>query len=206
LGKRKKHTTATGRKSATESNRIPTWVWLAGGGILAVLLVAGLYYLGTVGSEIGNTIDGVVISPDPGAGHQEGDIHDDHEVPTGGLHNSEWQQCGIYEEPIREENVVHSMEHGAVWLAYRPDLSADQVETLRELVRTERSQSREPLIVLAPKPELEVPIVASAWRVQLELDHAEDERLQAFVDQYQRGPFTPEPGANCVEGVGEPLS
>ena len=102
--------------------------------------------------------------------------------------------------------MVHSLEHGAVWIAYQPDLPEDQVETLRQLVRSERSRQRVPLIVLAPKPELESPIVATAWRVQLELDNANDTCLAAFVDEYQRGPLTPEPQANCVNGIGEPLS
>jgi hypothetical protein len=65
---------------------------------------------------------------------------------------------------------------------------------------------REPLILLTPKPELETPIVASAWRVRLELDDASDERLVEFVQQYQQGPFTPEPGAACTGGIGQPLS
>lgn len=149
----------------------------------------------------------MVILPDQARGHQEGDLHTDDEVPAGGVHNSAWQNCGIYNEPVREENVIHSMEHGAVWIAYQPDLPAEQVDELRQLVRSERSRKAEPLIVLVPKSDLkESPIVATAWRVQLKLDNATDERLAAFVGKYQRGPLTPEPQANCVDGVGEPVS
>jgi len=54
-------------------------------------------------------------------------------------------------------------------------------------------------------PNLDSPIVATAWRVQLNLDDAADERLVQFVNKYQKGPFTPEPGANCVGGIGEPI-
>lgn len=212
MAKQKKRTSVVSsrkrpRPVAAEKSSLPLWVWLCGVGVLAALLVGGLFFLGNMQPPaLASDIDGVVILPDMGAGHQEGDLHDEDEVPAGGAHNSAWQNCGIYAEPIREENVVHSLEHGAVWLAYRPDLPEAEVETLRELVRSERSRQREPLIVLAPKPELESPIVATAWRVQLELDSAGDERLAAFVDEYQRGPLTPEPQANCVNGVGEPLS
>lgn len=194
-------------KAPQQRPKIPSWIWLAGGGAGVVLLVVGLFYLGYQGQAIANSgIEGLVILPDPGAGHQEGDIHADDEVPAGGLHSAQWQNCGIYDEPVREENVVHSMEHGAVWIAYQPDLPADQVELLRGLVRQERSRQREPLIVLAPKPSLDVPVVATAWRVQLELEDAADERLVEFLKRYQRGPFTPEPGATCAGGIGEPLS
>ncbi len=194
-------------KTTPKQAKIPVWTWFIGAAVILVLLIAALFYLGTQGPAIANSgIEGLVILPDPGAGHQEGDIHDDNEVPAGGAHNAQWQNCGIYEQPIRQENVVHSMEHGAAWIAYQPELPPEQVETLRDLVRRERSRQREPLIVLAPQPGLDVPIVATAWRVQLDLDDASDERLVQFVRRYQRGPFTPEPGASCVGGIGEPLS
>jgi len=184
-----------------QQQKIPTWWWLAGGGTLLVLLVAGLFYLGYQGQAIANSgIEGLEIFPDPGRGHQEGDIEYNRVAPVGGLHNPNWINCGIYTEPVRRENVIHSMEHGAVWLAYQPDLPANQVDTLRNIVRQEQSRRGEPLVVLAPQPGLNAPIVATAWRVQLELEDANDERLQAFLDRYQRGPFTPEVGASCAFG------
>ncbi|MFQ5613642.1 MAG: DUF3105 domain-containing protein [Anaerolineae bacterium] len=198
--------------------RIPVWVWFVGGGVLAVLLVAGLFYLGIrdrtqaaesnlVPSNLNSgEIEGLVIYPDPGAGHQEGDIAYNQEVPPGGPHNAALQNCGIYDEPVRAENVLHSLEHGAVWIAYRPDLPENQVEFLREVVRQERRTRRQALIVLAPKPDLSVPIVATAWRAQLELEDATDERLLLFVSRFQKGPFTPEPGASCGGGTGRPRS
>jgi hypothetical protein len=187
--------------------RNPLYIWLIIGGVGLVVLVAVLFYLGYQGQAIANSgIEGLVIFPDPGRGHADGEISYDQVAPVGGIHNSTWLHCGIYAEPVRRENVIHSMEHGAVWLAYQPELPADQVETLRGIVRGERSSRGEALIVLAPMPGLDAPIVATAWRVQLKLEDAFDERLQLFLNRYQRGPFTPEPGANCTfGGIGEPL-
>ena len=194
--------------TASRQSKIPTWAWLAGGGVLALLAVIGLLYLGnqTPGAVRGD-IDGALIFPDPGRGHRDGDLPYTQDVPVGGLHNPEWQNCGIYDQPVRTENAVHSMEHGAVWIAYQPDLPTDQVETLRSLVRQEQAGSQERWILLAPKPDLADPIVATAWRVQLRLDNAADPNLAQFVRQYQKGPYYPEPGANCTfGGIGEPLS
>lgn len=63
------------------------------------------------------------------------------------------------------------------------------------------------MIILAPKPNLDAPIVAAAaWRTQLELEDPLIERLAQFVSRYQRSPFAPESGAVCTGGVGAPLS
>lgn len=150
-------------------------------------------------------IEGVEFFPDSGIEHQEGDIHYDENVPSGGTHSAAWQNCGIYDEPVPEEPVVHSLEHGAVWIAYQPDLPAEQVEILRDLVRQAQQEQGERLVLLAPQPGLETPIVATAWRVQLELDDASDERLSQFVSRYQNGSLAPEPEAPCTGSIGEPI-
>jgi hypothetical protein len=185
----------------------PLWVWVSGGLAVLGLLTAGLLYLGLARpGRAGDDIAGLVLLPEQERGHVDGDIDHPDDVPAGGVHNDAWQNCGIYTEPVRDENVIHSMEHGAVWLAYQPNLPANQVEILQALVRQERSRLREPMIVLAPKPGLDAPIIVTAWRVQLALEDAGDERLVQFVRRYQRGPYTPELGASCFDSLGEPLS
>ena len=119
--------------------------------------------------------------------------------PVGGLHNPTWQNCGIYGEPIRKEMGVHSMEHGAVWITYLPDLPAAAVDTLRALVRGW------PYALLSPYPGLRSPIVASAWGVQMPVESAGDPRLSTFLSQYVNGLQTPEPGAPCSGGEGKPI-
>lgn len=119
--------------------------------------------------------------------------------PVGGPHDPVWQNCGIYESPVRNENAVHSLEHGAVWLTYRPDLPAEEIASLQELVSTRR------YIVLSPYPELPAPVIATAWGVQLQLENPRSGQLVEFITQYLQGPQSPEPGAPCVGGLGAPL-
>lgn len=57
--------------------------------------------------------------------------------PVGGDHNPVWQNCGFYDKPIQNENGVHSLEHGAVWITYQPDLPSEQVDTLRKLAQSQ---------------------------------------------------------------------
>ena len=53
--------------------------------------------------------------------------------PVGGPHSGTWQNCGIYEAPINNENGVHSLEHGAVWITYDPSLPQEDIDTLNAL-------------------------------------------------------------------------
>ncbi len=129
--------------------------------------------------------------------HLEGSIEYDQDPPVGGIHNSVWQNCGFYGVPIDTEKAVHSFEHGAVWITYRPDLPADQVDELRE-------RARQPFTLVSPYPGLDSPVVASAWGVQLVLESAFDPRLAEFIDWFAQGPQTPEPRAPCSGGGGDP--
>ncbi len=129
--------------------------------------------------------------------HVAGPVQYAQTPPVGGDHAPVWQNCGFYREPIASELGVHSMEHGAVWVTYAPELSVSQVEVLRDLAADQT------YVLVSPFPGLPTPVVASAWGVQLRLPSAGDRRLPEFVDRYRQGPQTPEPGAPCTGGVGQ---
>ena len=124
--------------------------------------------------------------------------------PAGGNHAPVWLNCGIYDTAVGNENAVHALEHGAVWITYQPDLPTDQVETLRDTV-DELDSTESGHVILSPFEGLPSPIVASAWGLQVPVDDADDTRIEQFLHQYVRGPQTLEPGAVCSGGVGEPI-
>ena len=139
-------------------------------------------------------IPGVQEYPNLSRNHVVGPVAYPQTPPVGGDHASVWTTCGVYTTPLTNENAVHSLEHGAVWVTYRPDLPADQVSVLAGMV------SKYPYGLLSPFPGLDSPVVASAWGLQLKLPSASDPRLEEFVAKYQNGPQTPEPGASCSGG------
>ena len=66
-----------------------------------------------------------------------------HSPPFGGAHDYSWAACNgvVYPEPVRSENMVHSLEHGAVWIAYNPDqVTGDALDTLRGKVEASRTR------------------------------------------------------------------
>ena len=112
--------------------------------------------------------------------------------PVGGDHNPIWQNAGFYEEPVQNEKAVHTMEHGAVWITYEPDLPQDQKDELRQIVESQDC------LLASPYPDLRTPVVASAWGKQLRLQGVDDPGLREFIRSYRKGPQTPEPGASCT--------
>lgn len=114
--------------------------------------------------------------------------------PAGGKHNGVWLNCGIYEEPVQNENAAHSQEHGAVWITYDPELSEADVQTLTDAMPSTYA-------ILSPFPDLPAPVVVSSWGRQLQLDGADDPRLQQFIRDFSQASDIPEAGAACTGGT-----
>ena len=125
----------------------------------------------------------------------EGPIHYDRRPPTNGNHAPLWQNCGFYSEPIQDRHAVHSMDHGVVWITYRPNLPQQQLETLRPY-------GKKDYVIVSPYPGQDAPVIATSWRVQLELKSANDPRLEGFVNEFKISELAPLSGNRCVLGVG----
>lgn len=126
-----------------------------------------------------------------GAGHVEGTVEYEQNPPAGGEHNQMWLNCGIYDQPVPNENAVHSLEHGAIWVTYDPSISDEDLKALKlKLPST--------YIVLSPKEDLPSPIVLSGWNSQLQVDSVNDERITEFLEEFWKSQNVPEPGASCV--------
>jgi len=169
---------------------------VVGGGVLYVVASPGGGASGGAGASAGGGLEAVEHYTDLSADHVEEGETVEYDVfpPVGGEHYPVWQNCGVYAEPLRTEYAVHSLEHGAVWIAYEPGLPADQVETLAGLY------SPGDYLVISPVEGLPAPVVASAWGSQILLEGAEDPRLVEYLVEYVQGENTPEPGAPCSGG------
>lgn len=169
--------------------------------ILAVILAVTLVIVNQVqdnrerDAAASQPIDGIQEYPDVTFNHVENAVEYEQSPPVGGDHSPVWTNCGVYTEALPNENSVHSMEHGAVWITYDPEIGEEEIDKLTELVGT-RSY-----VLLSPYPGLDQPIAASAWGLQLKVDSADDSRLATFLDKYIQGEQTREPGAACSGGI-----
>ena len=190
-----RQTSSTRRRGRTiQTRKDRRWVWAVAAVVVLLFVLLGLLLSRGQSSEIA----GVETFTNLPRDHKDGLLTYPQTPPVGGVHNAVWQNCGIYDQPIANENGVHSLEHGAAWITYRPDMPAADVEQLRNLVRGQR------YTLLSPYPDLPMSVVASAWGVQLKLDGVGDPRLPQFIATYAQGPQTPEPGAPCSGGLSVP--
>jgi hypothetical protein len=164
--------------------------------VLAAFVVALVLDLRSGGGGPPGGVEDVDVGP---AGqHTEAAVDYPQSPPAGGEQNPVWQDAGFYEEPVQNETAVHTLEHGAVWITYQPDLPQEQKDAIRELVEAQTC------VLASPYEGLDAPVVASAWGKQVGLDGADDPDLESFIGAYLQGPQTPEPGAACTGGVGDP--
>lgn len=176
-----------------------------GGALLTVLLsvLAALVALSAAvllplvlsneGAVADATLDDVEVFEDLRTDHVEGEVDYELLPPPGGQHAPEWHVCGVFDRRLRDENVLHSLEHGTVWITYAPGLPEDGVEELADVLPPEG--------ILSPHPEQDAPVVITVWGRQLEVDDADDPRLELFVREYGDGLTAPEPAASCAGGV-----
>ena len=166
------------------------------GACLAIVLVA----ISCSGdpADVALSLDGVEYLAVASREHTDQDLDYPTLPPAGGDHLGIWHNCGVYTVPLLDEAAVHSLEHGAVWVTYRPDFGAEAILDLTgELVNREK-------LLVSPHPDQTPPVVVTAWARQLVLDGPDDRRLEAFIGQFTDGDAAPEARGTCQGGIGPP--
>ena len=141
-------------------------------------------------------IDGVEAYDIEDNSHVEGAIDYDQSPPVGGPHNPVWVNCGFYSSEVPNENAVHALEHGVVWITYT-DVDDDMLSSVNDL-----ADDNDRLLV-SEYPDQDSPLVLTAWNRQMPVDDLDDARVEDFIDTYTGDDsVAPEPGASCEGGVG----
>jgi hypothetical protein len=144
-----------------------------------------------------DNIEGVVRKKYESAQHVEATqrVAYDQSPPFGGPHDGTWADCNgtVYPKAVRTESMVHTLEHGAVWIAYNPDkVKGKALGTLKAKVEGQ------PYMVMSPYPGLDKPISLQSWGHQLKLTSADDGRIDEFIKSLRENQYqNPEPGGRC---------
>lgn len=188
-------------KQKREERRRKFWIYGTGSVVILALVVTVVSVFvvaqqnkSQISAAADKPIDGLQSFDGLSRNHTSSEVAYPQNPPVGGDHAPQLVNCGIYTDPVNTGEALHSLEHGTVWVTYRPDLPQQQIDALA------KEAASHPYELLSPYPDLPSPVVASAWGKQLKLDSADDPRLPVFLQAYLQGPQTPEPGAPCSGG------
>lgn len=166
--------------------------WVLGGLAVAALLVVGVgLILGSGGGEPAGPI-GQQVELQPALHILPGEDHPAYnsDPPTSGWHYPQPASAGVYDTPIGDEFLVHSLEHGYVIMSY--DCGAVPGSDCERMV-ADLSALFDRLvgwkIIVVPRPDMGSLLVLTAWGWIDRLDSYDEDRILAFVRSHRnQGP------------------
>lgn len=92
---------------------------LSGIGVVFLLLIGTIYWFITIATKPkpGQSI------PDLGRDHvaDTTPVNYNSNPPTSGPHSEAWEKAGIYDYPLNDRKLIHSLEHGYIIISYNCD-------------------------------------------------------------------------------------
>jgi hypothetical protein len=133
--------------------------------------------------------DRSVEYPNQGQVHiEEGSPRPDYNSnpPTSGPHYAQPAKAQYYDHEVPDERLVHNLEHGEIWISYKPSLPQSAVDELKKLADGV-------FVVIAPRAANETDIALAAWtrldKFNLENGALDLVRIRDFILRYRdRGP------------------
>ncbi len=105
--------------------------------------------------------------------------------PTSGDHYANPQPGGIYDKPVPDGNLVHSLEHGAVILWYKSDVPATESAQLKSIFDNVSVSKK----IMVPRDSLDIPVALTSWGRLLKLQTTDESQIKAFMETNEdRGP------------------
>lgn len=106
--------------------------------------------------------------------------------PTSGPHYAQWTKRGVYEEPIEDGYLIHSLEHGYVIVSYKCESNCEGLKTSLKNFYQKNKNKR---LVVVPRLSLETQIALTAWKRILKLPEWNESQAEGFVRTFEnRGP------------------
>lgn len=117
---------------------------------------------------------------DEGAGHVgRNEKHSAYKSnpPTSGPHWADVAGGGVKDEPVADELVLHSMEHGAAVVWYREGLGQAEIDKIKEAFYASSGKK-----IMLPRKDLDVPVALTSWGYLLKLQTIDEAKIKEFIE------------------------
>jgi len=166
-------------------------VLIGAGGVAAVAAVVVVLVLVLGGGGLSDTLAaaGCTNQTFPSQGRNHVDVlpkgfHYNSFPPTSGPHNPQPAIWNIYEEPVRQVYLVHSLEHGGIVVQYGDQVPRETIDAIEQWYAGDRNG-----VIVAPLPALKDKIAIEAWTHLATCTSFDAKAYDAFRDAYRfQGP------------------
>lgn len=95
--------------------------------------------------------------------------------PTSGWHYEKPAAWGFYDNPLPDEQIVHNLEHGGIWISYK-DINEQTKQKLQQL-----AQKYNQAVIITPRPKNDTPIALASWGRLLKLEKFNQDAIEKFI-------------------------
>ena len=104
--------------------------------------------------------------------------------PTSGWHYEKPADWGIYDQPLPDEELLHNLEHGGIWISYRDQNDKELIDKLKDIADDYSLK-----VIMTARPQNDSAIAVAAWGRLLKLDTFDRGQILDFLKAYiNKGP------------------
>lgn len=110
--------------------------------------------------------------------------------PTSGPHFGTPADWGVYDKELSDLVLIHNLEHGGIWISYKPGISEDIRKKLEGFYTT---WGRKIIVTPRAKNDRDIAIAAWMWLDTFDVSDYSDDRVDTFIKAFRnKGPeFVP---------------
>lgn len=101
--------------------------------------------------------------------------------PTSGWHYVTPAEWGVYNEQLPDEQLIHNLEHGGIWLSYQDPTNQEIINQLVAIANRYPSH-----MIVAPRPQNDSPVAVAAWGQLLTMETVDEAVIHAFIRRYRK--------------------